>query len=110
VITALMPDQPEAGGLLALLLLHDARRATRADSAGDLITLEQQDRTRWDAAEIAEGVELLDRALRQRQPGPYQVRRRSRRAARPRPERPTRTGRRSPSCTGSWPGSSRHSS
>jgi RNA polymerase sigma-70 factor, ECF subfamily len=73
VVSALMPDEPEPGGLLALLLLHDARRATRVDEAGDLITLEDQDRTRWDAAEIAEGVEVLDRALRRGQPGPYQV-------------------------------------
>jgi RNA polymerase sigma-70 factor (ECF subfamily) len=73
LVATLMPDEPEAGGLLALLLLHDARRATRVDEAGDLITLEDQDRTRWDAAEIAEGVEVLDRALRQGRPGPYQV-------------------------------------
>jgi RNA polymerase sigma-70 factor, ECF subfamily len=73
LVTALMPDEPEAGGLLALLLLHDARRATRVDEAGDLITLEDQDRTRWDPGEIAEGVDVLDRALRQSRPGPYQV-------------------------------------
>jgi RNA polymerase sigma-70 factor (ECF subfamily) len=73
IVAALMPDEPEAGGLLALLLLHDARRATRVDEAGDLITLADQDRTRWDAAEIAEGVEVLDRALRRGRPGPYQV-------------------------------------
>ena len=73
VVAALMPDEPEPGGLLALLLLHDARRATRVDEAGDLITLKDQDRTRWDAAEIAEGVEVLDRALRRGRPGPYQV-------------------------------------
>jgi RNA polymerase sigma-70 factor (ECF subfamily) len=73
LVTALMPDEPEAGGLLALLLLHDARRATRVDEAGDLITLEDQDRTRWDPGEIAEGVDVLDRALRQSRPGPYQI-------------------------------------
>ena len=73
VVAALMPDEPEPGGLLALLLLHDARRATRVDEAGDLITLEDQDRTRWDAAEIAAGVEVLDRALRRGRPGAYQA-------------------------------------
>jgi RNA polymerase sigma-70 factor, ECF subfamily len=73
LVAALMPDEPEAGGLLALLLLHDARRATRVDEAGDLITLEDQDRTRWDPGEIAEGVDVLDGALRRARPGPYQV-------------------------------------
>ena len=73
IVAALMPDDPEVGGLLALLLLHDARRATRVDEAGDLITLEDQDRTRWDAAEIAAGVEVLDQALRRGRPGPYQA-------------------------------------
>src|SRR5437879_6451264 len=72
-LVALMPDEPEAQGLLALMLLHDARRAGRVDSAGDLVALENQDRTRWDAAMIAEGVDLLDAALRRERPGPYQV-------------------------------------
>jgi RNA polymerase sigma-70 factor (ECF subfamily) len=69
----LMPDEPEVSGLLALLLLTDARRAARVDEAGDLIPLEQQDRTRWDAGAISEGVGLLEAALRRGQPGPYQV-------------------------------------
>ncbi|MGH3382294.1 MAG: RNA polymerase sigma factor [Actinoallomurus sp.] len=73
VLTALMPDEPEAAGLLALMLLHDARRATRLDADGELVTLEDQDRARWDSAEIEEGVALLDRALRRRAPGRYQV-------------------------------------
>ena len=73
VLTRLMPGEPEAAGLLALMLLHDARRAARLDGAGDVVTLEEQDRGRWDAAEIAEGAALLDGALRQRRPGPYQV-------------------------------------
>jgi RNA polymerase sigma-70 factor (ECF subfamily) len=73
VLWALMPDEPESAGLLALMLLHDARRATRVDGAGELVTLEHQDRGRWDGAEIAEGVEVLDRALRRGRPGPYQV-------------------------------------
>jgi RNA polymerase sigma-70 factor, ECF subfamily len=73
VLTRLMPDEPEAAGLLALMLLHDARRATRLDDAGDVVTLEEQDRGRWDAAEIAEGTARLNGALRQRLPGQYQV-------------------------------------
>jgi RNA polymerase sigma-70 factor, ECF subfamily len=73
MLVRLMPDEPEAGGLLALMLLHDARRATRVDAAGDLITLDQQDRTQWNADEIAEAVRLLDTVLRRRRPGPYQV-------------------------------------
>jgi len=72
-LTQLMPDEPEALALLALMLLHDARRAGRVDDAGDLVPLEEQDRTRWDRNAIDEGVELLDAALRRGQPGPYQV-------------------------------------
>lgn len=68
-----MPDEPEAAGLLALMLLHHARRAARLDDAGDLVVLEDQDRGRWDAGRIAEGVALLDGALRRGRPGPYQV-------------------------------------
>ncbi|MGJ6964160.1 RNA polymerase sigma factor [Streptosporangium sp. G11] len=73
VLTRLMPDEPEAAGLLALMLLHDARSATRLDAAGDLVTLEEQDRGLWDTAAIGEGEALLDRALRRGHPGPYQV-------------------------------------
>jgi RNA polymerase sigma-70 factor, ECF subfamily len=73
VLTRLMPDEPEATGLLALMLLHDARRTARLDAAGDLVTLEEQDRTRWDAASIDKGVALLHEALRLGRPGPYQV-------------------------------------
>ena len=72
-LVTLMPDEPEALGLLALMLLHDARRAGRIDSAGDLIALEDQDRSLWDGGTIAEGVSLLDTALRRERPGPYQV-------------------------------------
>jgi len=73
VLARLMPDEPEAAGLLALMLLHDARRSARVDACGDLVTLEDQDRGRWDAAEISEGVSLLEHALRRGRPGPYQI-------------------------------------
>jgi len=73
VLAGLMPDEPEAVGLLALMLLHDARRAARSDAAGDLVPLEEQDRTVWDALQIDEGRALLEAALRRRRAGPYQV-------------------------------------
>jgi RNA polymerase sigma-70 factor, ECF subfamily len=69
----LMPDEPEALGLLALMLLHHARRAARVDDEGDVVTLEDQDRALWDATEIDEGLRLLDAALRQDRAGPYQL-------------------------------------
>jgi RNA polymerase sigma-70 factor (ECF subfamily) len=69
----LMPDEPEALGLLALMLLHDARRAARVDGAGDLVTLEEQDRDRWDRDKIREGEDILDAALRLGKVGPYQL-------------------------------------
>jgi RNA polymerase sigma-70 factor (ECF subfamily) len=72
LLVALMPDQAEARGLLALLLLHDARRAARIASDGALVPLEEQDRTRWDRGRIAEGLRVLDEALGLRSPGPYQ--------------------------------------
>ena len=68
-----MPDEPEALGLLALMLFHDARSAARVDAAGDLVVLDEQDRSLFDAAAIAEGHERLDAALRLRRPGPFQV-------------------------------------
>jgi RNA polymerase sigma-70 factor, ECF subfamily len=73
VLTHLMPDEPEASGLLALMLLHDARGATRQDDAGHLIPLEEQDRSRWDPELVALGTDTLERALRRREPGPYQI-------------------------------------
>jgi RNA polymerase sigma-70 factor (ECF subfamily) len=73
VLTELMPDEGEAMGLLALLLLHDARRETRVGPAGELVLLEDQDRERWDRAEIGEGIRLLDRAMRRGPPGPYRL-------------------------------------
>jgi RNA polymerase sigma-70 factor (ECF subfamily) len=73
VLATLMPDEAEAGGLLALMLLHDARRPARLDAAGDLVTLEDQDRSLWDAASIGEGVSVLEGALRRGPAGPYQI-------------------------------------
>jgi RNA polymerase sigma-70 factor (ECF subfamily) len=73
ILAALMPDEPEALGLLALMLLHDSRRAARLDPAGDLVLLDDQDRTLWDPDRIAEGKRVLDAAMRLRRPGPYQV-------------------------------------
>ncbi|HYP99870.1 MAG TPA: RNA polymerase sigma factor [Polyangiaceae bacterium] len=64
-------DEPEAIGLVALMLFHEARRNTRVDAAGDLVLLEDQDRSRWDRERIAEGQALLDRALKKRSVGPY---------------------------------------
>ncbi|SEO68595.1 RNA polymerase sigma factor [Actinacidiphila rubida] len=73
LLVALMPDEPEALGLLALMLLSDARRAARVAADGGLVLLADQDRGRWDAAEIAEGRELVRRCLRLGRPGPYQI-------------------------------------
>jgi RNA polymerase sigma-70 factor, ECF subfamily len=72
-LAGLMPDEPEALGLVALMLLHHARRAARTDDAGELVTLEDQDRTRWDRGEIDEGLGVLDAALRHDRAGPYQL-------------------------------------
>ena len=72
-LAQLMPDEPEALGLLALMYFHDARRMTRVDAAGDIVRLEDQDRARWDQREIEEGTRALDAALRRDQAGPYQL-------------------------------------
>jgi len=72
-LAQLMPDEPEADGLLALMLLHDARRDARVDADGQLVTLEHQDRARWDRDEIDEGLGVLDKALRRGRSGAYQV-------------------------------------
>jgi len=73
LLATLMPDQPEVLGLLALMLFHDSRRGTRTGPQGELILLSDQDRSRWDGAEIEEGVRMLNRALRHRRPGRYQI-------------------------------------
>ncbi len=65
------PAEPEALGLLALMLLHESRRAARTSAAGELVLLDEQDRARWDRALIAEGSALVERALRSRRFGPY---------------------------------------
>ncbi len=67
----LLPAEAEARGLLALMLLHDARRETRTDAAGDLVLLEDQERSRWNRAQIREGAALVEQALRAGPPGPY---------------------------------------
>jgi RNA polymerase sigma-70 factor (ECF subfamily) len=73
VLNSLMPAEPETCGLLALLLLTDARRGARLDDNGDVITLDRQDRTQWDIGKVSEGLELLNSALRHRRVGQYQL-------------------------------------
>jgi RNA polymerase sigma-70 factor (ECF subfamily) len=73
VLAELMPDEPEVMGLLALMLLVDARRAARTSPDGDLVLLADQDRGRWDRDRIAEGQAIVRRCLRRNQPGPYQL-------------------------------------
>jgi RNA polymerase sigma-70 factor (ECF subfamily) len=73
LLAGLLPADPEVRGLLALMLLHHARRDTRVDETGVLVTLEHQDRTRWDRRQIDEGMQLLEGALRRGAAGPYQV-------------------------------------
>ncbi|OLF17860.1 RNA polymerase subunit sigma-24 [Actinophytocola xanthii] len=72
-VVALLPSSAEARGLLALLLLHDARRASRVSAAGELVPLAEQDRSLWSTPLVAEGVAVLETALRMGTPGPYQV-------------------------------------
>jgi len=73
MLVELLPAHAEPQGLLALMLLHDSRRETRLDGSGDIVLLEDQDRTRWDRAQIEEGAALVEAALRAgaRPPGPY---------------------------------------
>jgi RNA polymerase sigma factor (sigma-70 family) len=68
-----LPETPEVSGLLAEMLLTDARRPSRIGAAGELIPLADQDRSQWDRASIGEGITLLTDALRRRQPGPFQL-------------------------------------
>jgi RNA polymerase sigma-70 factor (ECF subfamily) len=73
LLVSLMPDEPEAVGLLALMLLTDSRRGARVASDGSLVLLADQDRTAWDRSLIAEGQALVRACLRRDQPGPYQI-------------------------------------
>ena len=71
LLAELMPDEPEVTGLLALMLLHESRHAARASADGDIVLLDDQDRSLWDARQIAEGAALVDRSLATRRIGPY---------------------------------------
>jgi RNA polymerase sigma-70 factor, ECF subfamily len=73
LLAQLMPDEPEVAGLLALMLLTESRRAARTGADGALVTLADQDRSRWDRALIAEGQDLVRGCLRRNRPGPYQI-------------------------------------
>ena len=73
LLRRLAPEDPEVAGLLALMLLTDARRAARTGPAGEIVPLDQQDRSRWDQAAIAEGVALISETLPRGRPGPYQL-------------------------------------
>ncbi len=73
LLVDLMPDEPEAQGLLALMLLTESRRPARFDETGSLVRLSEQDRSLWDRALIAEGQALVRGCLRRGQPGPYQL-------------------------------------
>ena len=73
LLVALMPDEPEVAGLVALLLLTEARRLARTGPAGTLIRLADQDRSLWDRAMVAEGHQIVRQLIRRNQPGPYQL-------------------------------------
>lgn len=73
ILVALMPAEPEPRGLLAMMLLHDARRDARIDERGELVLLEEQDRTRWDRAQIAEGLAHSETAIAADAHGPYAI-------------------------------------
>jgi RNA polymerase sigma-70 factor (ECF subfamily) len=73
LLCELMPDEPEALGVLALMLLHDSRREARTGASGELVVLEEQDRSKWDREEIREGAAIVERAFRMGRVGPYQL-------------------------------------
>jgi RNA polymerase sigma-70 factor (ECF subfamily) len=73
LLSRLMPDDAEVLGLLALMLLHDARRAARVDPRGRYVALDEQDRAQWDRGRIRAGLRMLERALALRRPGPHQL-------------------------------------
>ncbi len=100
ILSALMPEQREARALLALMLLHDSRRDARTDANGDIILLEDQDRSRWDHQQIAEGLALVAEAIsRGRRRAHMRYRRGSRLSMRARNVRTIRIGRASRACT-----------
>ncbi len=103
LLAALMPDEPEVTGLLALMLLTQSRAAARTDAAGRLVRLADQDRGRWDAGLIAEGQDLVRRCLRRAGPARTRSRRPSARCTATRRPRRRPTGGRSSPCTTSWP-------
>jgi RNA polymerase sigma-70 factor (ECF subfamily) len=72
-LSALLPEEPEAMGLLALMLLHDSRSDARVNEAGDLVLLDDQDRTKWKHPQIEEGIRLVEQALQMGRPGPHQI-------------------------------------
>lgn len=73
ILCELKPDEPEIEGLLALILLHDSRRSSRQDEKGQIIALQDQDRTIWDKQKIATGLDILNQALNRKSPGPFQI-------------------------------------
>lgn len=73
LLARLLPERPEPRSVLALMLLHDSRREARLDARGDIVVLEEQDRTRWDGGQIAEGIAALDAALGAGATGPYVI-------------------------------------
>jgi RNA polymerase sigma-70 factor, ECF subfamily len=73
VLAELMPDEPEVGGLAALMHFHDARRRARIGPDGELLVLEEQDRSKWDRGQIEQGIELLERAMRMGGRGQYVI-------------------------------------
>jgi RNA polymerase sigma-70 factor (ECF subfamily) len=73
LLSAMLPEDGEVAGLLALMLFRNARRSARLDGAGDLVTLEEQDRTRWDSDEIADAIRILQATMQLARPGPYQI-------------------------------------
>jgi RNA polymerase sigma-70 factor (ECF subfamily) len=73
ILAVLMPDEAEALGLLALMLFHDSRREARTSATGELVLLDEQDRSRWDERRIEEGRRVLERAISLRRPGQYQL-------------------------------------
>jgi RNA polymerase sigma-70 factor (ECF subfamily) len=97
LLVELLPE-PEAVGLLALMLLQESRRAARTSPAGELVLLEDQDRSLWDRDQIAEGSALLERALSSRRLGPYTLRQPSPQCTPTPPTPPRRTGPRSLDC------------